>query len=112
MRSLQRRKRKRREKKKLFHSSRAIPRYILNKEERQRGKGGRQDNVECVGDELEHPRGFLNFPLGDVQFLVDRHPIRPTHHTVAMSSFMQDTRDPEEDLGLLELLGEGQVALS
>lgn len=24
-----------------------------------------------------------------------------------MSSFMQDTRDPEEELGLLELLGEG-----
>lgn len=26
-----------------------------------------------------------------------------------MSSFMQDTRDPEEELGLLELLGEGYV---
>lgn len=29
-----------------------------------------------------------------------------------MSSFMQDTRDPEESLGLLELLGEGYVPLS
>lgn len=29
-----------------------------------------------------------------------------------MSSFMQDTRDPEENLGLLELLGEGYVPLS
>lgn len=28
-----------------------------------------------------------------------------------MSSFMQDTRDPEEELGLLELLGEGCVRL-
>lgn len=29
-----------------------------------------------------------------------------------MSSFMQDTRDPEEELGLLELLGEGCVQYS
>lgn len=37
----------------------------------------------------------------------EREPVRQI-----MSSFMQDTRDPEEELGLLELLGEGYVKCS